>query len=241
MFARDHIERKLKSMHSDGPLPIVSDNRPSLEDGLLEALGELLATLHDGSHSNRLCGTGVALILGDILDVNTGVLMSAADAAPGERVIAMAHVKSCQSADAMASLSSTVVLWLQGSHWRAVVATQPLSILLDRSATITVGDSVFLGTLISPWLVSMLPLHVISPAEAFRLACVTGMPHCHLRCVCVGLPYVIANLIYRPCFLVVYVTCVNVAGDSHLNVLIATFHHTNPTICCAHLFFPHPS
>ena len=96
------------------------------------------------------------------------VLTSSDDEAHG--VTVSVSLTSRESGHGMSTLSSTVILWLQGDHGRAVVATQPMTVLLDRTATLAISDIFFVGTLISARLVPCLPIRCISPAEAVQLA-----------------------------------------------------------------------
>ena len=165
MVAKDYARLKLEELNAS---ECVSDASTNLKHELSEALSEaeLASTQYDGN--TRYCGPRCAFNIGELLGVNILVLTSSDEEALG--VTVSVSLTSHELGHGMSTLSSTVILWLQGDHWRAVVATQPMTVLLDRTASLAISDTFFVGTLISPRLVPCLPIRCISPANVVQLA-----------------------------------------------------------------------
>ena len=132
---------------------------------------ELSATELDGTQH---CIPSCAFVFGKLLGVNVVVLQSSDYDLPGESVMVVASFPFCTSSEAMPTLSSTIILWLQGNYYRAVVATQPLSVLVDRSAALILGDALFMSILVSSRILPLVCVHTISLGEAIRLALTKG-------------------------------------------------------------------
>ena len=161
MVAKDYARLKLEELNAS---ECVSEASTNLKHESSEALDELAPTQYDGS---RYCGPRCAFIIGELLRVNIVVLTSSDEEAMG--VTVSVSLTSHELGHGMSTLSSTVILWLQGDHWRAVVATQPMTVLLDRTASLAISDTFFVGTFISPRLVPCLPIRCISPVLKYRV------------------------------------------------------------------------